>query len=58
MRLLSVSPASFEPLTPARASTTDNVVGTSLAAVGSSKLTLHITNAGSAKKGTVILWVR
>ena len=39
-------------------SNTEHVVGTSLSAVAGSKLTLNVTNAGSAKKGTVILWVR
>ena len=39
-------------------SNTEHVVGASLSAVAGSKLTLAITNAGDAKDGVVILWVR
>ena len=37
---------------------TEHVVGASLSAVAGSKLTLAVTNAGNAKKGVVILWIR
>jgi hypothetical protein len=37
---------------------TENVVETSLGAVAGSRLTLTIANAGDAKIGVVILWVR
>lgn len=37
---------------------TEYVNGDSLAAVAGSALTLGITNAGAAKQGTVIVWVR
>jgi len=38
--------------------TTEHVAEASLGAVAGSLLTLSITNAGDAKVGTVILWVR
>ena len=37
---------------------TEHVAEASLGAVAGSKLTLAVTNAGSAKQGTVILWLR
>lgn len=37
---------------------TEHVAGSSLAGVAGSQLTLHVTNAGNAKQGTVILYVR
>lgn len=37
---------------------TEHVAGTSLAGVAGSVLTLAVTNAGNAKQGTVILYVR
>lgn len=37
---------------------TEHVADANLGAVAGSVLTLNITNAGNAKKGTVILWVR
>lgn len=37
---------------------TEHVAEASLGAVAGSKLTLNITNAGDAKIGVVILWVR
>lgn len=40
------------------ATVTEHVTETSLAAVAASKLTLAVTNAGNAKQGTVIVWVR
>lgn len=36
---------------------TENVASASLGAVASSALTLHVTNAGASKQGTVIVWV-
>lgn len=38
--------------------TTEHVVGTNLAAVAGSKLTLNVANAGDTKKGVVVLWLR
>jgi hypothetical protein len=37
---------------------TEHVAGTSLAGVAGSALTLHVTNAGASKQGTVILYIR
>jgi len=37
---------------------TEYVLGTSLAAVAGSKLTLAVANAGDTKGGTVIVWIR
>jgi hypothetical protein len=37
---------------------TEQVLGTSLGAVASSTLTIHVTNAGDAKQGTVYLYIR
>ena len=39
-------------------SNTEHVDGANLAAVAGSLLTLAVTNAGNAKSGTVIVWVR
>ena len=36
----------------------EHVAETSLSGVAGSKLTLNIANAGNAKKGTIILWIR
>jgi hypothetical protein len=38
--------------------TTEHVAGDSLGAIAGTKLTLGVTNAGDAKQGTVILYVR
>ena len=40
------------------ATVTEQVLGTSLGVVANDKLTLHVTNAGNAKQGTVHLYVR
>jgi hypothetical protein len=37
---------------------TEYVDGASIAAVASSVLTLGVTNAGNAKEGTAVLWIR
>lgn len=37
---------------------TEYVAEASLAAVAASKLTLHVTNAGDSKAGTVVVWIR
>jgi hypothetical protein len=37
---------------------TEYVDGASLSAVADSALTLGVTNAGNAKQGTVVLWIR
>lgn len=39
-------------------SATQHVAEASLGAVAGTKLTLAVTNAGNAKKGTVIVWIR